>query len=82
MANYQEVRVKLTNTKLKKLKYVFKKNRNNIKIKSVNKKNFEDEKFPHGLVLTTRQTTKTKNGFANNMSTDLKLSKAHISRKN
>ena len=29
--------------------------------------------------LTTRQKTKVRNAFNNNMSTDLKLSKAHIS---
>ena len=34
----------------------------------------------HELFLTTRQTTKTKNVFANNMSTDIKLSKAQISK--
>ena len=33
----------------------------------VNKKNFQDEELPHELFLTTRQTTKIKNGFANNM---------------
>ena len=30
------------------------------------------------LFLTTRQTTKIRNAFANNMSTDKKLSKAQI----
>ena len=32
----------------------------------------------HELVLTTRQTTKIRNAFANNMSTDIKLSKVQI----
>ena len=31
------------------------------------------------LFLTRRQTTKIRNAFANNMSTDVKLSKAQIS---
>ena len=35
-----------------------------------NKKNFQDEEFPHELFLATRRTAKTKNVFANNMSTD------------
>ena len=53
MANYQETRVKLTNTQLNKL-------------------------LPHELFLTTTQTTKIRNAFANNISTDTKLSKAQI----
>ena len=36
--------------------------------------------MPHELFLTTIQTTKIKNAFANNMSTDMKLSKAQISK--
>ena len=46
----------------------------------LNKKNFEYEELPDELFLTTRQTTKIGNAFANNMSTDLKLSKAQISK--
>ena len=33
----------------------------------MNKKNFEDEKLQHEFFLKTRQTTKRKNTFANNM---------------
>ena len=44
------------------------------------KESFEDEEFPHELFLTTRQTTKTKNAFANNMTTDKNLSKTQISK--
>ena len=36
--------------------------------------------LPHELLLTTRQKTKLRNAFNNNMSTDLKLSKAQISK--
>ena len=36
----------------------------------LNKKNFEEEELPHDLFLTTRKTTKTRNAFANNVSTD------------
>ena len=36
--------------------------------------------MPHELFLATRQTTKIVNAFANNMSTDAKLSKAKISK--
>ena len=34
--------------------------------------------MPHELFLTTRQTTKLRNAFANNISADIKLSKAQI----
>ena len=36
--------------------------------------------LPHELLLTTRQKTKLRNAFNNNMSTDIKLSKAQISK--
>ena len=36
---------------------------------------FNGNDLPHELLLTTRQKTKQKNGFNNNMSTDLKISK-------
>ena len=78
MANYQEGNVKLSNTQLNKLKYAAK-----IKtgtILRLNKKNFENEELPHELSLTTRQTTKIRNTFANAMSTDTKLSKAQLSK--
>ena len=39
-------------------------------------KNFYGNDLPHDLLLTTRQRTKLRNAFNNNMSTDLKLSKS------
>ena len=36
--------------------------------------------LPHELLLSTRQKTKLKNVLSSNMSTDIKLSKAQISR--
>ena len=78
MANYQEARIKLTNTQLNKLKSAAKNETGTIL--RLNKKNFEDEELPHELLLTTRQTTKIRNVFANNMSTDIKLSKTQISK--
>ena len=77
MANYEVVRVKLINNQLSKLKSaVENKTRTTLRI---NKKNFQDEGLLHQLFLTTRQTTKI-NAFANNMSTDIKLSKAQVSK--
>ena len=41
---------------------------------------FNGNNLSHELLLTTRQKTKVRNAFNNNMSTDLKLSKAQISK--
>ena len=72
MANCEEARFKLTNTKLIKLKSAAKsKARKTLRI---TKKNFKDVE----LFLTKKQTIKIKDPFANNMSTDTKLSKAKL----
>ena len=68
MANYQEARVKLTNTQLNTLKYAARNKAGTIL--TLNKKIFEDEELSHELFLRTRQATKIRNVFANNMSTD------------
>ena len=79
MANYQEASVKLTNTQLNKLKSTAKyETGTTLKL---NKKNFEDEELPRELFLTTKETTKIRNAFANNISTDIKLSKTQISKR-
>ena len=41
---------------------------------------FDRNDLPHELLLTTRQRTKLRNVFNGNMSADLKLSKAQISK--
>ena len=41
---------------------------------------FNGNNLPHELLLTTTKITKVRNAFKNNMSTDLKLSKAQISK--
>ena len=79
MSNYQEAKVKLTNTQLNKLKSACQ-NKTGTLLR-VNKKNVEDEEeLPYKLFLTTRQTTIIRNIFPNNMSTDIKLSKTQISK--
>ena len=84
MKNYQEARVKLTNIQLNKLKSAA-----NNKIETILKTNrkteevefpHEDEELPHELFVTTRQKTKIRNAIAKNMSTDIKLSKAQLSK--
>ena len=46
----------------------------------MNTKMFSANNLPHKLLLTTRQKTKLRNAFENNRSTDIKLSKAQISK--
>ena len=46
----------------------------------MNARMFNGNNLPHELFLTTRQTNKIRNAIENNMSTDIKLSKAQISR--
>ena len=78
MVSYEEARVKLTNTQLNKLKSAAK--YKTVTILRITKKNFHGEIVHHKLFLTTRQANKTRNAFANNMTTDIKLSKAQISK--
>ena len=46
----------------------------------MNARMFNENSLPHELLLTTRQITKLRNAIANNMSTDIKLRKAQISK--
>ena len=78
MAEYSKVNVRLSDTQLKKLKTAVE---NKIETTlRISLKMFNGDDLPHELLLTTRQKTKLRNAFNNNMSTDLKLSKAQISK--
>ena len=79
MANYQVARVKLINAQLKKKKNLQQKGKTKT-ILRINKKKLYDAELSHELYLTRRQTTKIRNALANNMWTDIKLSKAKISK--
>ena len=70
--------VKLADIQLKKLKADVK-NKTATTLR-MNLKMLEGNDLPHQLLLTTRQKTKLRNAFSNNMSTNLKLSKAQISK--
>ena len=54
MANYEEVRVKITNTQLNKLKSTAKKKKTGTTL-SMTKKNFQYEEVTHELLLITRK---------------------------
>ena len=78
MVEYSKVNVKLPNSQLNKSKTATKTQtevtlRMNIKI-------FNRNNLSHELLLTARQKTKLRTAFENNMSTDVKLSKAQISK--
>ena len=78
MVEYSKVNVKLTDNQLEKLKAAPKDKTGTILKMSL--KMFDENDLPHELLLTARQKTKLRNAFNNNMSTDLKLSKAQISK--
>ena len=78
MIEYSKVNVKLSDTQLKKLKTVVKKKTGTTLRMSL--KILDGNDLPHELLVTTRQETKLRNAFNNNMSTDLTLSKAQISK--
>ena len=78
MVAYCKTIVKLSDTHLKKLK-AGAKNKTGTTLR-MNFKMFGGNDLPHELFLTTRQRTKLRNAFNNNMSTDAKLSKAPVSK--
>ena len=80
MVEYSKVNVKLSDAQLKKLKTAVK-NKTGITLR-ISLKMFNRNDLPHELLLTTRQKTKLRDAFNNNISTDLKLSTAQISKKN
>ena len=78
MVECSKVNVKLSDTQIKKLKNAVK-NKTGTALR-ISLKMFNGNDLPHELLLTTRQKTKLRNDFDNKMSTDLKLSKAQISK--
>ena len=78
MVEYNTVNAKLSNSQLNKLKSAV--NNNEGTTLRMNARMFSAYNLPHELLLTIRQTTKLINAIENNMSTDIKLSKAQISK--
>ena len=78
MVEYSKVNFNLSDTQLKKLK-------TDVKGKTgttlrISLKMFNGNDLPHELLLITRQKIKLRNAFNNKISTDLKLSRAQISK--
>ena len=79
MENYQKATVKLTNTELNNLNSAAK---NKTGTTLITRKIFQDQELPHELLLTTRQKTKIKNIFTDNMPTNIKLSNSQLAKMN
>ena len=79
MVEYNKVNVKLSDGQIKKLKDAVKDNTGTTL--RINFKMFDGNDLPHELLLTMRQKTNLRNAFNNNnVSADIKLSKAQISK--
>ena len=76
MVEYSKVNNKLSDAPLKKLKTAAK-DKTGITLR-MSLKTFAENDLSHELLLTTKQKTKLRNAFNNNMSTDWKLSRAQI----
>ena len=83
MTQYNSLNVKLSNPQLNKLKSAIK-NETEIVLRLSSNMigNSDDEtNFPHELLLTNRQVANLLKAFANNSSTDIKLSKTQLSKR-
>ena len=82
MIQYNSLNVKLSYSQLHKLKSAIKNKTEVVLRLSPNMiGNSDDEtNFPHKLLLTNRQVANLRKAFANNSSTDIKLSKTQLSK--
>ena len=78
MTEYNKLNAKLSDSQLNKLKSAVK-NQTGIPLR-MNIKMFNGSNLSHELLLTTRQKAKWRNALENNMSTDIKLSRAQIAK--
>ena len=78
MVEYNKVSIILTDSQLNKLKSTTK-NQTEATFR-MNIKMFNGNDLPHKLSLTTRQKTKLRNAFENNIPPDIKLSRVQISK--
>ena len=81
MTQYNSLSVKLSNSQLNRLNSAIK---NEIKIvlrlsSNMTGNSNDETNFPHELILTNRQVAILRKAFANNSSTDIKLSKTQLS---
>ena len=79
MVKYTTVNVRISDSQLKKLKDAVSNNTGTTL--RISFKKFNGNNLPRELLLITRQKTKIRNAFNNNMSTDIKLSKTRINKR-
>ena len=80
MTQYNSLNVKLSNSQLHKLKSAIKNETEVLLRLSSNMIGDDETNFPDKLVLTNRQVSNLRIAFAGKSSTDIKLSKTHISK--
>ena len=82
MTHYNSLNVKLSNSQLNKLKSAIKNDTDVIlRLSSNTMGNSDDEtNYPHKLLLTNRQVANIRKAFANHTSTNIKLSKAQLTK--
>ena len=78
MVEYSKINVRLSNTQLQKLQDAVKDNTGTTL--RINLKMLDRNDLPHELLLMTRQKAKLRKALNNNTSTDIKLSKAQITK--
>ena len=80
MTQYNSLNVKLSNSQLNKFKSAIKNETEVVLRLSSNMIGDNETNFPHKLLLTNRQVANLRKAFANHLSTDIKLSKTHLSK--
>ena len=82
MPQYNSLNVKLSDSQLNKLKLAIKNETDVVLRLSSNMIGNSDDNtnFSHELLLTNRQVTSLRKGFAKNTSTNIKLSKTQLSK--
>ena len=82
MTQYNSLNVKLSNSKLSKLKSAIKNETDVVLRLSSNMigNSGDNTNFPHELLLTNRQVVNLRKAFANHTSADIKLSKTQLSK--
>ena len=81
MTQYNSLNVKLSSSQLNKFKSAIKNETEVVLRLSCNMIGDNETNFPQKLLLTNRQVSNLPKAFANNSSTDIKLSKTQLSKK-
>ena len=80
MTQYNSLNIKLSNSQLNKIKSAIK-NKSEVVLRLLSNMIGDNKtNFPHKLLLTSRQVANLCKGFANYLSTDIKLSKTQINK--